>query len=378
MDSQILKITREKVGLALMASIFSISSLFAVGQQEIEESNEIVSDAELSGSVTITDGLAREVTVSTPVKHIAYSHYSAAEVLKILDAWDLVTARDGFTSDKIIFTNLDEIPALGPPMGNCYEPNFEILFNMDIDLFIVDIVPLPGMEELIKTLEPEITVVALDTHDPGKICDSIEKLGILIDRGKEAREYIAWYTDIVRTLINRCSTLLENEKPRVLFKSGYGSPEDLMTVLREESYSGVRDRCTGSVNLATDLPSEGRYITTIDPEWLITQELDAVVVLDPVPIYGALMEDYAPLIEYRRKVMGIPALAGSRAVKTDSVYMLSSNTPCVIEFAYMAKWFHPEIFEDFTPSALHQEYLSRFMDVDVDFPMQRIYAYPNK
>jgi ABC-type Fe3+-hydroxamate transport system substrate-binding protein len=46
-------------------------------------------------SVTITDFVGREVIVETPVKKIVFPHYAMAEVLKILDAWDLVVGRNG-------------------------------------------------------------------------------------------------------------------------------------------------------------------------------------------------------------------------------------------------------------------------------------------
>ena len=64
-----------------------------------------------------------------------------------------------------------------------------------------------------------------------------------------------------------------------------------------------------------------------------------------------------------------PVLAGSDAVQNERVYLyqneLAGSPRYVVAMAYMAKWFHPELFgDDFDPKEIHQEYLD-FMGVDL-------------
>ena len=44
--------------------------------------------------------------------------------------------------------------------------------------------------------------------------------------------------------------------------------------------------------------------------------------------------------------------------------------------AYCAKWFHPDLFEDFDPQAIHQEYLDRFQRLDFDVSEHGVFVYP--
>ncbi len=63
-----------------------------------------------------------------------------------------------------------------------------------------------------------------------------------------------------------------------------------------------------------------------------------------------------------------PALAGSDAVQNGKVYLyqneLAGSPRFVVALAYMAKWFHPELFDDLDPHEIHMTYLTDHMDVE--------------
>ncbi len=42
----------------------------------------------------------------------------------------------------------------------------------------------------------------------------------------------------------------------------------------------------------------------------------------------------------------------------------------------MAKWFHPELFEDLDPQAIHQEYVTEFQGLDYDLSEHGVFVYP--
>jgi len=41
----------------------------------------------------------------------------------------------------------------------------------------------------------------------------------------------------------------------------------------------------------------------------------------------------------------------------------------------MAKWFHPELFEDLDPKSIHQEYLTRFQGLDYALDEHGVFVY---
>ena len=44
--------------------------------------------------------------------------------------------------------------------------------------------------------------------------------------------------------------------------------------------------------------------------------------------------------------------------------------------AYYAKWLYPELFEDMDPNAIHQEYLDRFIGIDLDRDEHGVFVFP--
>ena len=43
---------------------------------------------------------------------------------------------------------------------------------------------------------------------------------------------------------------------------------------------------------------------------------------------------------------------------------------------YLAKLIHPELFKDLDPRAVHQEYLTKFLNLDFDLDNQGMFLYP--
>lgn len=333
-------------------------------------------------TVMVTDVLGREVIVTLPVKSVTFNHYGTAEALKILDAWDLVVARSSYLHDTNIYPNIDELPALGPTMANIYEPNMELLYDLDPDLLILEVIPGSGMQELIDALEGTIPVVALKTYDPVEMVASFKALGRLLGKEREATEYINWCLDIQNALLKKTGSLQDEEKTRMFYKSGW-SGEGLGTLTNDISYIPTRNMVTGCINIAADLPSQGGWVPSVDPEWLVSQDFEVLVIGDSLPgSYGIMVEDTSALAAHRSGVMAYPTFADTSAVKNDRVYMQSDvflGTPrSIIGFAYMAKWFHPDLFEDLNPRALHQEYCTRFLGIDVDLMIKGVFVYPEE
>lgn len=105
--------------------------------------------------------------------------------------------------------------------------------------------------------------------------------------------------------------------------------------------------------------------------------------MDFIPAsFGYHVDDDQTIRRHREQVMALPVFSNSRAVRDGRAFVLSSvfySTPrFVIGYAYFAKWYHPELFRDLDPRALHQEYLSRFLNIDLDLAEHGVFVYPEE
>lgn len=359
---------------------FCLSPLLANGQQE---SNSESSELKASKSVTVTDFLGREVTVQTPIKTVAFTHYSTAEALKVLNAWELVVGRDGYTGNKLLYPNIDEIPALGEMMAGPYTPNMEKLLELSPDLLILEVIPSPGMDDLIKKLDGIIPVVTVKTYDPEEMFHSFDILGKLLNREDEAKTFTSWVKNIQTTLLDKVGELPDSEKTTIFYKTGYGSVDEIGTFSDAMTYVPARNKFAGCINIASDIPSQGGWISAVDPEWLASKDIELLIIGDPQPNgYGALIEDPSNLASFREQVMKLPVFAETSAVKTEKVYMLADEffgTPRhIVGFTYLAKWAHPDLFEDLDPAVINQEYFNKFLRLDVDVINHGYFVYPKE
>ena len=118
----------------------------------------------------------------------------------------------------------------------------------------------------------------------------------------------------------------------------------------------------------------------VDPEWLLEQDPDFVLCCHPVPgIFGLDVDDNSAAEVVRNEIIKLDVFSGGSAVRNGDVYLFHSDllsTGYVVGLAYMAKWFHPDLFQDLDPQAIHQEYLTRFMRIDYDLSKHGVFVYP--
>ena len=328
--------------------------------------------------VTITDPAGRKIDIRLPVERIAFNHFSTGEALKIIDAWDMVAGRSK-NLDKNIFPDLDKIPVVSGQ--GLYDLDYEALFELDIDLFITIKIAQDGYDDMLSKLGPNIPVITMHLRDPGPFENNLETLGMLLGKSKETADYLTWYRGVKGHLENKVRSLKERDKPVIFYKTSWGDPGDIQTLTDKAPGILERNALTGSINVAGDIRSAGGWVQSVNAEWLATRTYDKLIVLDVVRNgYGLGISDSSPLDKHRKQVMALPAFSGSDAVRNNRVYMISGElfgTPrFIVGFSYMAKWFHPALFEDLNPKALHQEYLSRFLRVDCNLNEQGMFVYP--
>ena len=352
-----------------------------VTEEEVGEAAEAeVAEVEEPETVTITDSSGREITINKPVEKIVFSHYSMAEALRIVDVWDRVVGIDGYISDPILYSNIDELPVISDPMS-CYGVNYEKVFELHPDIFLTTYVPMPGFDDVVANLEPEIPVIALNFWEPDTIVENFRKLGLILDREDEVEEFIEFYNGVEADISAVTSKIPDEDKPRMLYKTGWGDVANIMTFSDDMPGFIYRNELTGCINIAADLPSQGGWVQAVDPEWLIEQDPDFIMGGDPNPvIFGLGIDDNSAAEAYRNEIMKLDVFSGGSAVKNGDVYVESPDffgTPrYIVSLAYWAKRFHSDLFADLDPKDIHQEYLTRFMRIDYDLEKHGVFVYP--
>lgn len=333
-----------------------------------------------SGKI-FTDNRGRNVHITRPIRRIAVNHLSVSEALKILGCWEMVVARDTQTTDTMIFDGLEQIPVITLHSGGPYSFNFEALFAAKPDILICEDIPMDGFEEMVAKLPPEIPVFMVRLNRLSTLEENILKLGKLLDKEKSAREFTQWHSELTKRLTNKTARLSASEKTRYLFKTGYGSPDDIMTFT--DTFDGIaeRNRIIGGINVAAGLPSTGGWVQAVNPEWLAVQKIDVIVCCDPIRDgYGCQIQNTAKAAAHRNRFLALPHVAATKASRTGNVHMISgeffATARATVGNAYLAKWLHPELFADLKPEEIFQEYLGRFLHADVDLTKTGVFTYP--
>ena len=333
--------------------------------------------------LTLVDAADRIVTVNKPVERIVWTHYSTCEPIKILGAWDRVVGRDSYPLSELLFPGITELPVICGP-GYAYDVYYETVFELDPDVFLTANVPMPGLEDVVTMLEPEgIPVVALNFFEPHTMVENTRKLRYVLNTEKRGEKFIAWYEGAINDIAEETAGLSEDEKPRVFFKFPGYTPEAISTFTDTMPGVGYQVEIAGGINIAADLPGPG-HVNEVDPEWLIEQNPDIVTAMIWDVYYpGALgyeVDDDSVAEATREEIMAMDVFAGGKAVEDGKVHLYEVemfDTPrFVVGVAYMAKWFHPELFSDLDPKAIHQEYLTDFMRIDHDLEEHGVFVYP--
>jgi iron complex transport system substrate-binding protein len=326
--------------------------------------------------LTLVDSADRIVTVNKPVERVVSGHVLDSEAVTLLGAWDRVVGRDPYTADEILFPGASELPVCSGLYSH-YDIYYETVFALDPDIFLTyySFGHMPELlEDVVATLEPEITVVALNFEYPATLVENIRKLRYVLNTEESGEVFIAFYEGVVNDITEKTAGLSEEEKPQVfLWTFNYDYQDQYMAVAGDLSGIQSQFEIVGAVNIAEDLTGVFPYVSD---EWLMGEDIDVILCwVSPwvVPgIFGYEIEDSAVAEATRHWAMDPdenPALAESDAVTNERVYLyqneLAGSPRFVVSLAYMAKWFHPELFgDDFDPHEIHMTYLTDHMDIE--------------
>ena len=159
------------------------------GNVSSEELEEIV-HIQQSYPRTIIDGSGMEVTIYRPVERAVCTTPQQLETLRSIKVPKETIV--GVPQDMERYSYLSEFADL-PSIGHFYEFDLETILALEPDVVIVHPGPGPsgGFDELLSKLDASgLTVFRFRCNVPETYSEDVEMLGILFERGTEAREFL--------------------------------------------------------------------------------------------------------------------------------------------------------------------------------------------
>ena len=321
--------------------------------------------AEVNGReiILIEDAAGRFVEVKLPVKKMVVLTSDALEVIRALKAEDLVLGvNTGIARDPRFWPMLKNRQRVGSWM----EPSYELIAELNPDI-VIGYARHPSQDMEKKLIPFGITVIRLDFYKMRTLLKEVEILGRILGKEEEARQMITWY----RKNLNLTEESMRDTDGRPLVYI-----ESYSKYHTTGPGSGGHEMCAlaGGHNIASGFSIPYPEIT---PEWVLAE--NPHIIIKATSLSGCYaMTDLQPLKSIRDNIMARPAWDNIRAVQGGKVYVMAGDIwtgpRAIIGATYLAKWFHPDLFEDLDPAKLHKEYLERFQRIKY----QGVYVYPKK
>jgi iron complex transport system substrate-binding protein len=269
----------------------------------------------------------------------------------------VVGITDSVTEEPNFFRKLKDKPLV----GKWNNPSFENIVEVAPEV-VIAYSKHPG-PELEEKLEPtSIRLARIDCYKIESLDSDVKTLGAMVDKEKEAEEFVKFYREYLKIIENRTSNLLPGERVKVYVESY----SDYTSVAHG---SGGHQICAmaGGINIAADEPVP---YPKISAEWLLKKNPQIIIkaVTNSSAPSGYGVDNTTPLEKLRAEIMNRPGFSEIDAVKNDKVYLISNEIwtgpRAVIGIIQMAKWFYPELFKDLSPESVHREYLERFLQLE--------------
>ncbi|MCK4732326.1 MAG: ABC transporter substrate-binding protein, partial [Methanophagales archaeon] len=316
--------------------------------------------------LTVIDTAERTVTVSKPLERIVVFTSDILEPMRSLDATEAIVGVDKYAPGRVVyFPEFVDYPIV----GSTWSPDYEAVLALEPDAVFTYASYGEEIPDKLEELDPSIATVCLDCFAPLIYAEEVTKLAYILGRREEAREFIEFYEGFLNTIEEGVSDIPEEEKTKVYYEA-WGKYEAAGT----GSGRHVEIVIAGGKNIFDDLSG----FPTIDEEELIKR--DPEVIIRGTWINGFETDDETELSSIRDEIMSRPELGAEPAIVNGRVYVTAEGIPSGASFfvriGSYARWFYPELFEDFDPMAYLQEYLTTFQGLDFDVSEHGVFVYP--
>jgi len=185
-----------------------------IDDQDITQVEKIIRCEETK--LVLQDSAGNVVEIKMPVKRIIPVNRNAAEALRTIKASDsIVGISDSALNDKSYFPEFQKIQSV----GSAKTPDMEKVLNQNPDLVVYYgtqwTTDYKTINDTLKKANPAISVIGLDCFRPETYSQDIMKLGYIVGRVKESKEFTDWYNDKIDKIENALKDLPDESKPRV-------------------------------------------------------------------------------------------------------------------------------------------------------------------
>lgn len=278
------------------------------------------------GSITMVDGLDREITFDVPAQRIVSLAPSNTEILFAIGAGGQVVGRDEFSDYP---PQANDLPTVGGGFGDY---NFEVIVELQPDLVLAAEINTP---EQVKALE-DLGLTVFFLPNP----TSLEEMyGNLINVAKlTGHEQDA--DDLVDSLRNRVAKVEDTigsskDRPAVFYELDATDPSAPWTA-GAETFINTLITMAGGENIASDL--EGQYLQISIEELLIR---DPQVILLGDAAYGISPDS----VKARTGWDNINAIENNRIYTFDDNLVSRPGPRLVDGLESLAVLIHPEVYE---------------------------------
>lgn len=308
-------------------------------------------------TVTVVDYTGVYVEVEVPLERIV--SIIATETICMLGHGDKIVGRGLLSTDSevILPQSILDLPMVAE---SSFSPNLELILELEPDLVLVD----EGLsDENREILENAGVPVMNDMLMAPRRNTFIKNLGLILGAEGKADEFIEYEEYYENLVMERTANLTSSDKPSFYF-------EWYMPWFSAAAGSEYHDLLVeaGGINIAAGEPV---LFPTLSPEYVAEENPDFIVRMSTY-LDG---EDLPSFQALRDEVLSRAALSESNAVKDGEVYIIK-NTVLVtrrpIGLLYLAKWFHPDLFEDIDPATVHTQMIQQFFGAD----LQGVFVYP--
>ena len=331
--------------------------------------------------LTFIDLFGEAETVNKPIKRLIFLSSHGLKIMRALNAKEIMLPVVGSSQAEYstFYPEVSKWPAI--------KDDYEMMLSLEPDALVLSAdsrnsaIAGPEKKRLFKEKLPDIPIISRNMREIDVLPRSVRTFGYILDRDEEAEEFSEWIEGYLNEFKDLTEGLSEDEKPRYYYESHGkryyavvpGSRFDLSVAL-----AGGRNIMADTIGPDSQL--YGKSGVDIDPEWVVIQNPEYILSPGRVAA-GYETDDISIAVALVQEIMNRPELAKVDAVKNKHVYLFGRELAhgggnSIIGIAYMGKVFHPDLFKDIDPQAIHQEYVDRFQHIDFNVKEHGVFFYP--
>ena len=342
-------------------------------------------------AVTVTDVAGRTVTVSDDVQHVVLGEGRLFFALSLLEGqkpFDRIVGWQGdfrkldpqtYATYRAKFPQIDNIPLIGTTSADTISPEKVLTLNPQLAIFGLSGHGPGKSSELVKQLQNAgVPVVFVDfrTSPLKNTLPSMELLGKVLNREKQAQDYIRFYQDNIRRVTDVTKEIPQQDKPKVFIELRASTADECCRSAGNGNMGDFID-LAGGVNIARPLLPGA--LGQVNLEKVIAAQPDVYLVSgganppkagDTLPaglVLGAqttpqqASASLKPLLARK----GISTLKAVEEGRSFGIWHNYYNSPYnVLAVQLFAKAFYPQKFADLDPQQTQKQLYKQFLAVE--------------